>query len=235
MWRRWLAADRVSAVVIGALALGVGPAQPAAAQQDGKPGDTLQSALQVKTDQTYSGTLETTGAIHVYRLDVGAGVQAIRIGIAQTNHVCEAWASLVNGAGTALNRVFAPRSGTSLTQTSVGVSTYFLVVDDGPLVDCAGAAYVADFHVVSVVLGPLGAIPSAAAAPRANARSTLGCIAYATAASKAATVRQRLLHQLGGARGARRRSLRRRIRSMGHKYRRYARLERTWCSRARLR
>jgi hypothetical protein len=235
MWRRMLGVACVSVVVVGAMVLFLGVARPAVAQQDGTPGHTLETALKVKTTQTYSGTLDAVGVVHVYRLDVGAGVQAIRIGIAQTNRECEAWASLLNGAGTELSRVYAPRSGASLTQTAVGVSTYFLVVDDGPLVDCAGAAYVTDFHVVSVVLGPLGAIPSAVAAPRATARSTLGCVVYCTAASKTATVRQRLRHQLAGTRGAKRRSLQRTIKSLGRRYRRYTRLERRWCRRARLR
>jgi len=56
----------MSVVAVGAIVLLLGAAQSAVAQQNGTPGDTLQTALPVKTDQTYSGTLEAAGVVHVY-------------------------------------------------------------------------------------------------------------------------------------------------------------------------
>jgi hypothetical protein len=112
----------VAAVAASALA---GVPQPAFAQESESPGDTLSTALTVKTDQVYRATREAEGVVDVYRLDVAAGVQAIRVGVAQTNRRCEVWASLLNGEGTEVNRAYAPRSGVSVTQTSAGVSTYF--------------------------------------------------------------------------------------------------------------
>ena len=90
----------------------------------------------------YTGTLHSAGEQAIGRIDATAEFSLVQLRITHTNETCDVWARLVDFDGTTLGRAYVvgARENT-VTGLAAAAGPIFVVIDNGPIAHCSGAAY----------------------------------------------------------------------------------------------
>jgi hypothetical protein len=191
---------------------------PAAARAQAAPADpwgTLpEEAVMLKLDEPSTGALNARDARFTGRVDTPSEFNLVQIRISHTNSRCEVWASLVDLDGTELGRTYVRGSGeNTVTGLAAAAGPIFVIVDNGPFAQCAGAEY----RLVPTVkdFAPATFSPSDAGAPSAandaGVKGNIACYGWSKRAEQLGIKLRRTAEALKHARGNARMRLRRKL------------------------
>jgi hypothetical protein len=218
-----------SAAAVVALFSGLLAAAPAAAQAPAPaPGlyDTSARALPMGGAQT--GTLEDVGERDIFKVEVATALTVLRIDVAHTNATCEVWVRLVDLDGTELGRAAIPRGSKAAVTALVGAAgPIFLVVDDGPFVDCADADYRVAGSLAPIDVSLAGAQRQGSSVDAGN---TVLCVCYSSRAEQLSIKVARTRSALTAAGRRRRATLKRKLAKLRRDYRTASRLAQRHCT-----
>src|SRR4051812_43951997 len=194
---------------------------PGSFAQAGPPGP---DARPLEPGAEVAGNLATPAERDIYQLDVPASFSVVQILVTHANTRCEVWATLSDLDGTVLGRAFViGRQPNTVTGLVPAAGPVFLSIDDGRLVDCAGAAYRLTATVAEIpqaAIAPTTATPAPPAGRAAQGTAaSVRCYCWSSRAEQLSTKIRRTIRVRNQASGAHRRRLTRKLAALRVEYR----------------